>query len=66
MWPTLRTNFQSQSETNAPYLYRYLCPVLAENEDGYTIGSQVLELEKRMAQLGAIKRIGRRFVGNKR
>lgn len=33
MWSTLRTLFQSISEGSMPYLYRYLCPVLAENED---------------------------------
>lgn len=65
MWSALRNRFRSSSETSAPYLYRYLCPVLAENETGYAIVSQVLEMEKRLAQLGVIKPIGRRFVGTK-
>jgi len=65
MWSALRNRFQPLSESQLPYLYRYICPVLAENDAGVAIASQVLEMEKRMAQLGAIKQIGRRFVGVK-
>ena len=65
MWSALRTRFQSLNETHAPHLYRYLCPVLAESEAGYAIASQVFEMEARLAQLGAIKWVGRRFVGAK-
>jgi len=65
MWAALRARFRPIGETQMPFLYRYLCPLLPENETGYAIASQVLEMEKRMAQLGAIKRIGRRFVGAK-
>jgi hypothetical protein len=66
MWSALRSHFQSLSETCVPYLYRYLCPVLAENEAGYAIVSQVHSMEQRLTHLGTLTLIGRRFVGRKR
>ena len=51
------------AERRAPDLYRYFCPVLAEDETGYEILSEVFELEQRMARSGAITLIGHRFVG---
>jgi SAM-dependent methyltransferase len=66
MWSTLQTRFHELSETRVPYLYRYLCPVLPENDIGYRIVSQVLELEGRLANLGTISLIGHRFIGRKR
>lgn len=65
MWSTLQTRFHKLSETKVPYLYRYLCPVLPENDIGYRVASQVLELEGRLANLDTIPLIGRRFVGRK-
>jgi SAM-dependent methyltransferase len=65
MWSALRNQFQSLSETTTPYLYRYLCPVIRENIDGYAIVAQVLDMERRLAQLGTLILIGRRFVGEK-
>jgi SAM-dependent methyltransferase len=65
MWSALRGLFHSLSETSVPYLYRYLCPVVAENEAGYTIVSQVRDIEQRLAHLGTLTLIGRRFVGRK-
>lgn len=65
MWSALRRGFQSVSETSAPYLYRYLCPVVAENEAGYAIVSEVCDMEQRLAHLGTLTQIGRRFVGRK-
>jgi hypothetical protein len=65
MWSVLRDHFQSVNETRVPDLYRYLYPVLVENADGYAILAQVLEMERRLAHLGTITLIGRRFVGEK-
>jgi len=65
MWSALRDLFQSLSKTSMPYLYRYLCPVVAENEAGYAIVSEVRALEQRLADLGTLTLIGRRFVGRK-
>lgn len=65
MWSALRARFQVLSETRAPCLYRYLCPVLMENADGYAIAVQVLDLERRLAQLGTITLVGHRLVGEK-
>ena len=65
MWSALGARFQVLSETRAPYLYRYLCPVLMENDDGYAIAAQALDMERRLAQLGTITLIGHRFVGEK-
>lgn len=66
MLSVLQNGFTSRLEAPAPYLYRYLSPLLEENEDGHAIAAQVLESEKRMAPAGAIKLIGRRFVGMKK
>ena len=66
MWSALRRHFQSLSETSAPYLYRYLCPVVGENGAGYATVCQVREMEQRLAHLGTLTLIGRRFVGQKR
>jgi len=66
MWSALRNRFEAASESSAPYLYRYLCPLLAEDESGYTIACEVLDMERRLARLGALSLIGRRFVGRKR
>jgi SAM-dependent methyltransferase len=66
MWSALQSQFQSLSESCAPYLYRYLCPVLAEAETGYAIVSEVRSMEQRLAHLGMLTLIGRRFVGRKR
>lgn len=66
MFSVLKNELTPLMEASAPYLYRYLCPLLEGNEAGYGIVSQVFENEKRLAQTGAIKLIGRRFVGMKK
>ena len=66
MWSALRNRFEAVSESSAPYLYRYLCPLLAEDESGYKIACEVLDMKRRLARLGALNLIGRRFVGRKR
>jgi len=65
MFSALKNNFNPLAETSAPYVYRYLHLLLEDDETGYAIASQVFDLEKRLAQTGAIKLIGRRFVGRK-
>lgn len=65
MATALKEQFTPIIETAAPYVYRYLCPLLADNDDGYAIASQALEMEKSLAKVGAINLIGRRFVGRK-
>lgn len=50
----------------APYLYRYVCACLCDVEDTAEIGRAVLEAEERMIGSGAIRAIGRRFVGRSR
>ncbi len=66
MLTQLRDEFQPIIETSAPYLYRYTCPLLEVSDKGYEIAVRLLEAEKRMADVGAIDLIGRRFVGRKR
>ncbi|MEW6730474.1 MAG: class I SAM-dependent methyltransferase [Acidobacteriota bacterium] len=66
MLTALEDQFESILQTTAPYLYRYLYPLLTENEMGYRIIARVLDLEKRMANAGLVSLIGRRFVGRKR
>jgi 2-polyprenyl-3-methyl-5-hydroxy-6-metoxy-1,4-benzoquinol methylase len=58
----VRDLFGETVVTNVPYLYRYVCPLLAPDRDGHQIGSLVLELEKRFAELGHMSLIGRRLV----
>jgi len=65
MFSALKNYFAPLLETSAPYLYRYLCPLLEDDKQGDAIASQVFDLEKRLAQTGAIKLIGRRFVGRR-
>jgi SAM-dependent methyltransferase len=68
-WPVmldlLKGAFGPVIETSAPYLYRYLCPMLADNDSGYSIAARVLEMERRLANVVAEALIGRRFVGRK-
>lgn len=68
-WPVMsavvKDAFEPVVETSAPYLYRYVCPLLEDNDDGYAIASRVLEMEKRLAKIGAENLVGRRFVGRK-
>jgi len=61
----LKGHFESLTETTAPYLYRYFCLLLNRNPNGYRLAMQILKLEERMAALGKIDLIGRRFVGTK-
>jgi SAM-dependent methyltransferase len=65
MLSTLKSAFDSVVETSAPYLYRYLCPVLADDENGYRIATHVLELEKQLETISPGRLIGRRFAGRK-
>jgi SAM-dependent methyltransferase len=65
MLAALRGAFEPVVETSAPYLYRYLCPLLEDDDDGYAIASRVLEMEKRLASIGGLNLVGRRFVGRK-
>lgn len=66
MFTSLRTQFHSMNESVVPYLYRYLCPVLPQNDMGHAIATQVLEMENRLAESGTISLIGHRFVGRPR
>jgi 2-polyprenyl-3-methyl-5-hydroxy-6-metoxy-1,4-benzoquinol methylase len=59
----IRENFADVEMTTVPYLYRYVCELLQESTEGHRLGSRVLELEKRFAEVGRVVLIGRRFVG---
>lgn len=65
MLKELKSHFELTSESDAPYLYRYFCLLLNKNPKGYELAAQILKLEQRMAALGNIDLIGRRFVGTK-
>ena len=62
MLACLRDHFARVDVATAPYLYRYVCAVLEENADGYRLGSRVLELERRFAEVVPLSLIGRRYV----
>jgi ubiquinone/menaquinone biosynthesis C-methylase UbiE len=61
----LKQIFPHVNETKEAYLYRYFLPALAETEQGFTLATNLLELEKRMGRAGGIQPIGRRFVAHK-
>jgi SAM-dependent methyltransferase len=63
MTTCLQDYFPCLDSTNAPYLYRYVCELLVESEQGYALALQVLDLEKRFAEVAGCSLIGRRFVG---
>jgi SAM-dependent methyltransferase len=63
MLACLREYFTDVQTSAAPYLYRYVCALLAEDTTGYHLALRVLELEKRFAQASGVSLIGRRFVG---
>lgn len=63
MWAELNRYFEPIADTRTAYLYRYLCPLLAQDERGYALAARIFELENRAAQRGMITLIGRRFVG---
>ena len=62
----LKEWFEPLAEASATYLYRYLCPLLEDGDDGYVIVRRVLEMEERLASTGAVNLIGRRFVGRRK
>lgn len=62
---TLSVRFTVERE-RAPYLYRYVCPLLEESDAGYRIAGNILQTEQRLAHLGALSWVGRRFVGRRR
>lgn len=54
--------FQITERSEAPYLYRYIAPMLADDGSGFRILQAVLSREKSMIEQGAIQAIGRRLV----
>jgi SAM-dependent methyltransferase len=63
LFDCLREHFPRAEMAAAPYLYRYVCAMLDEDERGYAVALRVLELEKRFASGGRCSLIGRRLVG---
>jgi SAM-dependent methyltransferase len=67
--PTMRaalaTQFEIMHESHAPYLYRYVLPMLANEQEGGQIAANLLEAERRLANADGIHLIGRRFVARK-
>jgi SAM-dependent methyltransferase len=64
MLTCLREQFAEVHATVAPYLYRYVCALLAEDAAGHRLALRVLELEKRFAQAAGVSLIGRRFIAS--
>lgn len=54
--------FQIAERGEAPYLYRYIAPMLPDDSRGFGILQVVLSREKSMIERGAIQAIGRRLV----
>ena len=54
--------FQVTKRDQAPYLYRYVAPMLPDDRNGFRILKAVLSREKLMIERGAIQAVGRRIV----
>jgi SAM-dependent methyltransferase len=57
--------FELVSEVAEPYLYRYAAAMLRATRRGAVVAAQLYELEKKMADDGLVRLIGRRLVGRK-
>jgi SAM-dependent methyltransferase len=62
MLMTISRFFEEVSVTPAPYLYRYLCPLLPQNDTGYRVAHLLASLEKRIASAAGEPLIGRRLI----
>jgi SAM-dependent methyltransferase len=62
----LAARFALTAVAAAPYLYRYLVPVLAESDVSCELLAGVLAQEKTLIERHAIDAVGRRFVGRRR
>ncbi|MBZ0303980.1 MAG: class I SAM-dependent methyltransferase [Anaerolineae bacterium] len=51
---------------SSAHLYRFVIPLLSDDATGYELAARLLDMEQRLADSGALARIGRRFVGQKR
>lgn len=58
--------FMLQVDVQALYLYRYILPLLPENETGHALASPVFDMERRLVEAGALRSIGRWIIGRKR
>jgi SAM-dependent methyltransferase len=63
MLACLREHFPRIDTAVAPYLYRYVCPLLRKDADRRGLALRILDLERRFAAVGGMSLIGRRFVG---
>ena len=57
--------FELASEAAEPYLYRYAVAMLRATKCGAAVAERLYELEKKMADDGVVRLIGRRLVGRK-
>jgi len=57
--------FELASEVAEPYLYRYAARMLRATKCGAAVAERLYELEKKMADDGLVRLIGRRLVGRK-
>jgi SAM-dependent methyltransferase len=63
MLARLKEHFPRVDTAVAPYLYRYVCPLLRKDADRRGLALRILDLERRFAAVGGMSLIGRRFVG---
>lgn len=63
MREALANMFKLELDTTAPYLYRYVSPLLREDASGHTIAREVLDLELEAISMGALIPMGRRWLG---
>jgi SAM-dependent methyltransferase len=63
MRSAIACHFAIVSEHEVPYLYRYLVPVLPQGPEAAGFVAAVLAEDQRLGSSGAIRLIGRRFVG---
>ncbi|HWN83366.1 MAG TPA: methyltransferase domain-containing protein [Candidatus Udaeobacter sp.] len=64
MRAALQAEFRRVETAVVPYLYRYVCARLPESARGHRLARRALAMERRLAAVGGVPLIGRRFVGN--
>jgi SAM-dependent methyltransferase len=64
MLACLREHFSRMKVMTAPYLYRYICAILEDTEQGHAEAAKILDEEKRLAVTRGIALIGRRIVAH--
>ncbi len=62
----LAARFDLMDESRTTYLYRYVLPLLPDDEAGYTIAAGLLDAEQKLVEAEGLTKVGRRFAARKK